>query len=193
MKLIFIRHGKTNGNAQHRYVGRTDEDLCDEGRELAKEKTEYYKYFEEADAVFVSPMKRCIQTMQIYYNNDLAIPVHCIDKFREYDFGEYEMKNHEELMKVESYRKWLECNGEYDMPCGEGVDKFKKRVIDAFEESIKICRENKYENVIYVVHGGVIMSIFEKYDEKQMSYYDYKINNLECYVTEYNFDKIRRM
>ena len=31
LKVTFIRHGKTFGNLQHRYVGRTDEELCDEG------------------------------------------------------------------------------------------------------------------------------------------------------------------
>ena len=31
MKLIFIRHGKTAGNLERRYIGRTDEPLCDEG------------------------------------------------------------------------------------------------------------------------------------------------------------------
>ena len=31
MKLTFIRHGKTQGNLESRYVGRTDQPLCAEG------------------------------------------------------------------------------------------------------------------------------------------------------------------
>lgn len=51
-----------------------------------------------------------------------------IEDFREYDFGEFEGKNHEELMEFESYRKWLENNGSYDLPAGEGMENFRKRV-----------------------------------------------------------------
>lgn len=31
MRMTFIRHGKTAGNMEHRYVGRTNQELCDEG------------------------------------------------------------------------------------------------------------------------------------------------------------------
>lgn len=193
MKLTFIRHGKTQGNIEHRYVGRTDESLCEEGRKAAESKQEYYGLFERADAVFVSPMRRCVETMQMFYNKNSAVPVYEIEDFREYDFGEYEMKNHEELMEYDSYRKWLESNGEYDMPAGEGLACFKKRVVAAFDKSIEICEKNGFENVIYVVHGGTIMSIFEKYDDKELQYYDYMIKNLDCYKAEWQSGKLRRV
>ena len=53
MKLIFIRHGKTAGNLERRYIGRTDEPLCDEGiaEILGKE-------YPDADIVVASPMFR---------------------------------------------------------------------------------------------------------------------------------------
>ena len=33
MKLQFIRHGKTQGNLEKRYIGSTDEPLCAKGRQ----------------------------------------------------------------------------------------------------------------------------------------------------------------
>lgn len=37
MKIIFIRHGKTKGNLEKRYIGKTDESLCEIGiKELKK-------------------------------------------------------------------------------------------------------------------------------------------------------------
>ena len=33
MELYFIRHGKTKGNIEKRYIGSTDENLCKEGKE----------------------------------------------------------------------------------------------------------------------------------------------------------------
>lgn len=193
MRLNFIRHGKTQGNLEHRYVGGTDEPLCEDGIECAKSKKEYYDLFEKADVIFVSPMQRCIQTMQIFHNKDKSVPVYVIDDFREYDFGEFEMKNHEELMSFESYRKWLESDGAYEIPAGEGLECFKKRVVDAFNKTIEICEENDFEEIIYVVHGGTIMSICEKYDEEKKSYYEYMLKNLECYEAEWKADRLRRV
>ena len=60
MKIIFIRHGKTAGNLEKRYIGRTDEPLCEEGiSEL-----ESIKY-PDSDEVLASPMKRCLQTARL--------------------------------------------------------------------------------------------------------------------------------
>ena len=32
MKIYLIRHGETKGNLKKKYIGRTDEKLCSEGR-----------------------------------------------------------------------------------------------------------------------------------------------------------------
>lgn len=205
MKISFIRHGKTLGNLQHRYVGRTDEELCKEGVQDAYrlKSDERYKNLNCADVIFVSPMKRCIQTVEILFCNSMGrnLPLadsevgksrklQIIDDFREYDFGEYEMKNHEELMEYESYVKWLESNGAYEIPAGEGIKAFKKRVIRAFDSTINICNREKYNNAVYVVHGGTIMSILEQYDSENKSYYDYMIKNLDIYTAIWDGEKL---
>ena len=53
MKIYLIRHGKTKGNLEERYIGRTDEPLCEAGRENLKK----YQY-PQVEMVFTSPMKR---------------------------------------------------------------------------------------------------------------------------------------
>lgn len=59
MKIYLIRHGKTKGNLEERYIGRTDEPLCEAGRENLKK----YQY-PQVEMVFTSPMKRCMQTAE---------------------------------------------------------------------------------------------------------------------------------
>ena len=54
MRVILIRHSKTAGNLLGRYIGTTDESLCPEGIALLKQKT-----YPLAEALYVSPMKRC--------------------------------------------------------------------------------------------------------------------------------------
>ena len=53
MKLLLIRHGMTQGNLEKRYIGRTDEPLCAEGRTVLQKQTAV-----PCSRVFASPMKR---------------------------------------------------------------------------------------------------------------------------------------
>ena len=62
IKLWLIRHGKTEGNKLSRYIGTTDEPLCQEGTEFLH-KMDYPK----VQAVYVSPLKRCVQTAEILF------------------------------------------------------------------------------------------------------------------------------
>ena len=76
MIIYFIRHGATAGNLEKRYIGRTDERLCTEGIERLKELRELVPDIkgnsipavcQGAEAVFTSPMKRCIATADILF------------------------------------------------------------------------------------------------------------------------------
>ena len=126
MNLTFIRHGMTEGNIEKRYVGSRDEPLSALGKSQVEDRACYYKDLDDADVIFSSPMKRCRQTAEILFaGRELVIA----EGLREYDFGEFEGKNHEELMSYQSYRDWLESDGAYDLPAGEGMDNFRRRVL----------------------------------------------------------------
>lgn len=57
--IFFIRHGATEGNLRRRYIGRTDEPLCEAG--IAQVKA-LQKRRLSVDRLFVSPMLRTRQT-----------------------------------------------------------------------------------------------------------------------------------
>ena len=86
IELYLIRHGKTYGNTLGRYIGITDESLCPEGREALQSYT-----YPQAEAVYASPMKRCLETAKILWPE---LPVQSFHKLRECDFGEFENKNY---------------------------------------------------------------------------------------------------
>ena len=75
IKLWLIRHGKTEGNKLARYIGTTDEPLCQEGIEFLK-KMDYPKVQE----IYVSPLRRCVQTAEILFPEK---PVHIIEELAE--------------------------------------------------------------------------------------------------------------
>ncbi len=173
-KFYFIRHGKTKGNEEKRYIGRSDEALSTLGREeiLALREKDIPKAVE---ALFVSPMKRCRESASILFpDKEMFI----VPDFREYDFGRFEGKNYQELLSEPSYVSWLDSGGAEPFPEGEGMPYFKERVTKAFEDVLRACTVLPEEAVCaFVVHGGTIMSIMEKYNASGGSYYDYQIPN----------------
>ena len=172
MKWILIRHGQTQGNIEHRYIGcRTDEPLCVQGIERLCEKE-----YPEVAKVYVSPMKRCIETAEIIYP---GIPVEIIEDFRECDFGEFENKNYAELNGRMDYQAWIDSNGEMPFPNGESRAEFAARCVKAFAE---LTERNVQEDCAIVVHGGTIMAIMEKYAHPRGNYYDFQVKNGEGFL-----------
>lgn len=180
MKIIFIRHGKTAGNLEKRYIGRTDEPLCGEG--IAE--LESIKY-PDCDDVLASPMKRCLQTARLIYS-EKNITV-CSD-FRECDFGDFEGKNYRELTGNADYQKWIDSDGTAAFPNGETPSDFKKRCIAEFENVAAKFDENSVPAL--VVHGGTIMSVLEKYAFPKGGYYGFQVANAHGFVTEFDGEKI---
>lgn len=152
MRIILIRHGKTRGNVEQRYIGVTDEPLCAEG--IAELKSIAYPH---ADRVISSPLKRCLQSADIIYPGLCA---EVFDGLREYDFGRFENKRFEDIEADAEYIKWLESGGRDEFPGGESETGFRLRCCGCFED---IIRHNTALSIAFVVHGGIIMALLEKY------------------------------
>lgn len=173
-KVYFIRHGATAGNLEHRYIGRTDEPLCEKGMEQAQS----INGKPEGDILLVSPMLRCRQTAQIVFP---GVEQHIVENLRESDFGDFEGRTADELSSDPRYAAWLDtfCTG--PIPGGDSVTAFKERCITAFFENV-----SRGETPIFVTHGGVIMSILEALALPKKSFYDYHVKN--CKVVCCTFD-----
>lgn len=172
MVLYLIRHGKTAGNLERRYVGATDEPLCPQGiAELKK------REYPPVGCVVTSPMKRCLQTAQILYGAD--IPLLVCEGLKEMDFGTFEYHNYEELKTDPAYQAWIDSQGEKAMPGGEDRRTFSKRCVRAFEEQVEILvkRNGWGESAAFVVHGGTIMAVMERFGIPRRAYYDWQIPN----------------
>ena len=182
-ELILIRHGKTAGNLLGRYIGsRTDEPLCDEGREgLAG------KQLPEVERLYVSPMKRCVETAEILWPEFDRKNIQKVTDLRECDFGDFENKNYKELSGNGDYQAWIDSNGTLPFPNGESMDLFKSRCREAFaqiaeevsgaEQEWKASGETGIFRAGIVVHGGTIMAILEQYGYPKRAYFDYQVKN----------------
>ena len=176
LKIWLIRHGMTEGNRYQRYIGVTDEPLCEEGRELLGKFT-----YPKPQAVFVSPLKRCLETAAILFGDP---KVRIIDQLAECDFGEFENKNYQELDGNEHYQSWIDSGGLLPFPGGESREEFKRRNVTVFQKAVNGCLRNGISLAALVVHGGTIMNVMEEYADEDRSFYDWHVQNGKGYEVE---------
>ncbi len=173
MKIILIRHAKTDGNKKGRYIGVTDELLAHD--------TRIEKTYPKADAVVSSPLMRCVQTAKLIYPDKKPV---IYKDLSEIDFGRFENRSYEDLKNDPYYIKWLESNGERPFPGGESKGDFVKRCIEAYERA---AAELSGQDIAFVVHGGTIMAVMSHVFGG--GFYDYQTKNLGGYVFDKNSNR----
>ena len=176
LKIWLIRHGMTEGNRHQRYIGVTDEPLCEEGRKLLGKFT-----YPKPQAVFVSPLKRCLETAAILFDDP---KVRIIEELAECDFGEFENKNYKELDGNPNYQAWIDSNGILAFPGGESKEECAARNLEGFQRAVTVCIREEITEAALVVHGGTIMNIMEKYALPKKEFYEWHIGNGCGYLVE---------
>ena len=145
MTIYLIRHGKTLANEKRLYCGSTDLPLSENG------KTELQTlYYDIKNVRFLtSGMKRTNETLQILFGD---VPFEIEPRFREVDFGIFEMHSYAQLQDTTEYQAWLTGDNQANVPPqGESGEQMKHRVLEAFREL--------REDTCIVTHGGVIAAI----------------------------------
>ena len=169
VEIVLIRHGKTEGNKEKRYIGRTDQPLSEEGIAGIKENLGRYPSVEK---VYASPMKRTRQTAELIYPGQAS---ELVDGLREMDMGVFEGKNHAELKNRPSYILWVATRGKISIPGGESMKDFGKRTMDDFTQVLGDMQAEGIKRSAVVAHGGTIMSIVSQLADDD--YYKYMVNN----------------
>ncbi len=168
MKIALIRHGKTKGNIEKRFIGTTDEHLSEFGKNELKNLISKNIY-PTINKIYSSPLKRTTETANLIYPS--LIPEILTD-FREMDFGDFENKTFEEIISNPKHSNFGKSAEYMYFPNGEDIVKFKNRCIKAFEDIVK-----KDEDSIIVCHGGCIMAIMEKYGVPKNNFYNWIAEN----------------
>ena len=201
MEILFIRHGKTRGNLEGRYVGRTDEPLLPEvSEQLAR--TEYFRF--QPDVVYTSSLLRCRQTAKLLFcreaegsrtNNvwtglpdaaytDFSERTVIFPGLEETDFGIFEYKNYEELKQNPVYQNWIDSGGMAAIPGGESGEQFRRRCRRTFLRCLEDARRRQAQRAAFVIHGGTIMAVMEAFGHPRRGFYDWQIKNGEGLLTE---------
>lgn len=173
LELYLIRHWKTKGNLEKRYIGTTDEPIIS-GSERDLWEKRLHRILPDVSCVAVSPMKRCRESAELLFPGKKQ---EVCDAFRECDFGQFENRNYEELKNRPEYQRWIDSGGMEAFPGGESRERFAGRCVEGFVQKVTELQERKIERAAFVVHGGTIMAILEWLDHKQRPFYHWQAEN----------------
>ena len=180
MRIIFIRHGKTAGNIEKRYIGSQDIPLCDIGIAEIKNKV-HQNIYPDIDVLVSSPMQRCTQTAEIIYPDK---ELHIVENLHECNFGDFEGKTYEDLCTDINFQNMITRKGKSSFPNGETYEDFKNRCVTAFLETTE-----QFKNcgvLAFVIHGGTIMTTFETLCRPKKDFYDYMLGNGCGYICDFD-------
>ena len=173
MEILLIRHGKTFGNYQKRYIGVTDESLTEAAVDELR-RTNYRAF--KPDVVYTSKMLRCRQTAEVLFSGDYMV----WPGLGEMDFGDFEYKTYEQLSWNPQYRAWIDSEGLGPIPNGESGEHFRDRCATAFYNCLMDAVERDAKKIVVVAHGGTIMAIMERYGIPQKKFYEWQLQNGDC-------------
>ncbi|HIX05447.1 MAG TPA: histidine phosphatase family protein [Candidatus Fournierella pullicola] len=156
-KLHLIRHGLTRGNLEGLYVGGgTDLPLCDEGRhDLEVFKSRFV--YPAPDTVFTSPLARAVETADILFpaaSHRLVVP-----QLREANFGVFEGRKMEELVKDPEFARWMDPTSGFVPEGAEPTMEFHARCAETLHKLLEYMIRSEVTEAACVTHGGVIMSM----------------------------------
>ena len=159
-RIHLIRHGTTEANKDRMYYGSTDLPLANEGVDLIAELAISGIYPKADGAIlYTTGLIRTEQTFFLIYG---CTEHYTVPELREYSFGEFEMKTHEQLEEDPDYQAWVsDKEGLTPCPGGESTMDFRQRIAEGFSKILaNHGREEKQDkNSIIVCHGGVISMI----------------------------------
>ena len=171
--IHMIRHGAISPTLNGRYIGVTDVELSDKGKEDLKklDSTMDYPY---AKVVFSSPLKRCTETARLIYP---GVEPLVIDQLSEYHFGEWENRSADELKGNENFAKWLAGDNSVKPPRGESSSDFTRRICIMFESIVDGLIKTGNTDAAIITHGGVMNTLLAVYGLPQAKPFDWACDN----------------
>ena len=156
-KIILIRHGESLGNANKLYLGHTDLDLSERGKEQALEAAEYFKE-REISAVYSSDLLRAYNTA-LPHAELRGLKVIKSVELREVHVGKWEGMPVAEVRRIWPHEfdvEWREKFGSMSPPGGESVFLAGRRMYDKL---LSIAKSEE-GTVLVASHGAVIRAFW---------------------------------
>ena len=187
-KLIFIRHGESEGNRQNVFNGHSDFELTELGMKQAERTAQYLDTY-KIDAIYSSDLKRAFQTASaVAKRKNLEIIKD--SNLREIYGGKFESVLYQSLQDIypEEFYLWKNDMGNSRCPGGESVRELLERVNNAV---LKIAESNHGKTVLIATHATpirVMSTVWKKIDLTEIGTIDW-VKNVS--VTIVNYDDLK--
>lgn len=153
--IYILRHGLTEANENGVYIGKTDLPLSEAGREALEDKYDQLDY-PKVQRVYSSPLERALQSAEILFpEREIVI----VDDLREMDFGVFEGLPADELVNLDSFKKWLKGGLDNPPPNGETLRSMMLRCYSALNLMIMDMMKNGITEAGAVTHSGILMNM----------------------------------
>ena len=155
-RLFLVRHGVTDHNSSHKFLGHTDVELSDEGfRQVEKLRDRLAK--EKFDIVYSSDLKRARSTAEVISAGHDAEIINC-SELREINYGETESLTYGEIEKkypelAEAIHKF---SPELSFPGGESLQGFIARTLKFLD---RLNQNTPEQKILIVSHGGAMRTL----------------------------------
>lgn len=154
-RISMLRHGLTEANENGIYIGKTDLPLSEAGREALRDRYETKEY-PKVQRVYSSPLERAVQSAEILFpDREIVI----VDDLREMDFGVFENAAAQDLIELDSYRKWLKGGLDNPPPNGESLRNMMLRCYSALNLIILDMMKEGITHSGVVTHSGILMNM----------------------------------
>ncbi len=156
-KIILIRHGVTDWNAEGKIQGQSDTQLSSEGMYQARMLIAYFP-FETIDAIYSSNLQRAMKTAE-FIANKFKLEVIPVRELREIDFGNWEGRSFEDVAKEEpaEFKKFFVQPDMLMFKGGESFAEVQSRAMLSLKKIVKLNGDKK--QIVIVTHGAVIRTI----------------------------------
>lgn len=184
MILYLIRHGVTDQNKKRCLQGRSDIELNEYGRELARKTAEGLKDV-EFDMIFTSPLKRARETAEII-RRERNIPVINEERLIEIGFGDYEgLSFGKETYNIpdSKFMYFFERPELYQVPpAGESFEEVIKRTGEFLEE---LSRKQDYydKTILLSTHGCALKALLSNINRNSLENFWGEGVHKNCAVT----------
>ncbi len=165
-EILLLRHGRTEGNALHRYNGVSDEPLSPEGRDALDPRR-----YPQTPLVYVTRLRRTRETAEILFPGARQITV---PGLREMDFGDFEGRSYVDMEHDAAYRAWVDSGCLSQIPNGECRAVFLRRIAASFRA---LLAADPSERLSIVAHGGTLMAVCSVFVNPARDYFDWQPKN----------------
>lgn len=185
MKVYLVRHGKTAGNLEKRYIGRQDIEVAPIGLEELQALVDAKFYSQTSERLFVSPMKRCQMTAGLVLP---YLPIETEDGLKECDFGDCEGMTYEEIASDPALQPYVRDGALRNFPNGDDLDEFSVRCADTFVQLVDKAIVEGHKEIAMVAHGGVFMGMMSILATDGLEFWQYYVNNGKGYDIDIDED-----